>query len=101
MIQDKAQSVVARFSCLPVGMAQNSALQVIYKSCNAVLDHPDGSDFEQTPKRSFMILHLLAWTSREAVVRGVAPLGKDSPCQYRAASQANGKGKNCVPARRA
>ncbi len=49
MIQDKAQS------------AENG--QVLFKGCNAVLDHLASS----------------LRASREAAVRGVAPLGKDAP----------------------
>ena len=52
MIQDKAQSAV------------NGV--VLYEGCNAVLDHPGGS----------------LRASREAVVRGVAPLGKDTPLTF-------------------
>ncbi|RLA35394.1 MAG: hypothetical protein DRR11_00305 [Gammaproteobacteria bacterium] len=67
------------------GAEHDLARRVLYKGCNAVLDYPGGS----------------LRASREALVRGVAPLGKDTPCQYRAACQASGKGKNCDPARRA
>ena len=49
MIQDKAQS------------AENG--RVLFKGCNAVLDHPGGS----------------LRASREAVVRCVAPFGKGIP----------------------
>ena len=55
MIQDKAQS------------AGNG--KVLFKGCNAVLDH----------------LACSLRASREAVVRGVAPLGKDSPLPARRA----------------
>jgi len=55
MIQDKAQS------------AENGS--VLFKGCNAVLDHPGVS----------------LRASREAVVRGVAPLGKDMPFPARRA----------------
>ncbi len=54
MIQDKARS------------AGNG--RVLFKGCNAVLDH----------------LAYSLRASREAVVRGVAPLGKDSPSRDRA-----------------
>ena len=55
MIQDKAQS------------AGNG--RVLFKGCNAVLDH----------------LACSLRASREAVVRGVAPLGKDAPLPARRA----------------
>ncbi len=42
------------------------ARHVLYKGCNAVLDHPGDS----------------LRASREAVVRGVAPLGKDAPLTF-------------------
>ncbi|MFQ6004360.1 MAG: hypothetical protein ACE5OQ_02560 [Woeseia sp.] len=44
---------------------------VLFKVCNAVLDHPGGS----------------LWASREAVVRCVAPLGKGMPFPARRASR--------------
>ncbi len=55
MIQDKAQS------------AGNG--RVLFKGCNAVLDHLDSS----------------LRASREAVVRGVAPPGKGAPLAVRCA----------------
>ncbi len=55
MIQGKAQS------------AENG--RVLFKGCDAVLDHPGGS----------------LRASREAVVRGVAPLGKGLPFPARRA----------------
>jgi len=55
MIQDKAQS------------AENG--RVLFKGCNAVLDH----------------LACSLRASREAVVRGVTPLGKDTPLPARRA----------------
>jgi len=55
MIQDKARST------------END--RVLFKGCNAVLDHSGGS----------------LRASREAVVRGVAPLGKGLPFQARRA----------------
>jgi len=55
MIQDKAQS------------AKNG--RVLFKDCNAVLNHLDSS----------------LRASREAVVRGVAPLGKDASLPARRA----------------
>ena len=55
VIQDKAQSV------------ENG--RVLFKGCNAELDHLGGS----------------LRASREAVVRGVAPLGKDMPFPARRA----------------
>ncbi len=57
MIQDKAQS------------AENG--RVLFKGCNAVLDNLGGS----------------LRASREAVVRFVAPLGKDMPFPARRASR--------------
>ncbi len=57
MIQDKAQS------------AGNG--RVLFKGCNAVLDHPGGS----------------LRASREGVVRCVAPLGKGMPFPARRASR--------------
>ncbi len=41
----------------------------LFEGCNAVLDHLASS----------------LWASREAVVRGVAPLGKDAPLPARRA----------------
>ncbi len=35
--------------------------------------------FERTVQQSIAVLRLLGGASREAVVRGVAPLGKDTP----------------------
>jgi len=60
------------------------ARHVLYKGCNAVLDHPGDS----------------LRASREAIVRGVAPLGKDAPTQYRVACYTHGNGENRDPARR-
>jgi len=57
MIQDKAQS------------AENG--RILFKDCNAVLDHLGGS----------------LRASREAVVRFVAPLGKGMPFPARRASR--------------
>ncbi len=71
MIQDKAQSAVN-------GMSFTRAV---------------------TPYWIIRVASLRA--SREAVVRGVAPLGKDAPTQYRTACYTNGNGENRDPARRA
>ncbi len=57
MVQDKAQS------------AENG--RILFKDCNAVLDHPGGS----------------LRADREVVVRRVAPLGKDLPFPARRASR--------------
>ena len=59
MIRDKAQS------------AENG--RVLFKGCNAVLDHMGGS----------------LRASREALVRFVAPLGKDAPFLARRASRSS------------
>ena len=59
--------------------------RVLFEGCNAVLDHLDSS----------------LRASREAVARYVAPLGKDSPTQYRTVCCTNGYGENRDPARRA
>jgi hypothetical protein len=67
------------------GTEHDLARRVLYKGCNAVLDHSGGS----------------LRASREAVVRVVAPLGKDTPCQYRAMCRTNDSGENRDPARRA
>ncbi len=67
------------------GTRHEFARRVLFKGCNAVLDHPGDS----------------LRASREALVRGVAPLGKDSPTQYRTACYTNGNGENRDPARRA
>jgi len=67
------------------GKEHDLARLVLFKGCNAVLGHPGGS----------------LRASREAAVRGVAPLGKDSPCRDRAVCRANGNGENHDPARRA
>ena len=61
------------------------ARRVLFKGCNAVLDHPGGS----------------LRASRAAVVRGVAPLGKDAPCRNRVVCCTKGNGENHDPARRA
>jgi len=67
------------------GTEHNLARRVLCKGCNAILDYPGGS----------------LRASREAIVRGVAPLGKDTPTQYRTACYTNGNGENRDPARRA
>ena len=41
--------------------------------------------FERTVQQSFAVLRLLGGASLEAVVRGVAPLGKDAPLLARRA----------------
>ncbi len=48
------------------GTEHDLARRVLFKGCNAVLDHPGGS----------------LRASREAIVRGVAPLGKDAPLTF-------------------
>jgi hypothetical protein len=48
------------------GKEHDLARPVLFKGCNAVLERPGGS----------------LWASREAVVRGVAPLGKDAPLTF-------------------
>jgi len=49
------------------GTEHDLARRVLCKGCNAVLDHPGGS----------------LRASREALVRGVAPLGKDAPLTFK------------------
>ena len=52
------------FAC-QFGKEHDLARLVLFKDCNAVLGRPGGS----------------LRASRETIVRGVAPLGKDWPCQ--------------------
>jgi hypothetical protein len=67
------------------GKEHDLARPILFKGCNAVLEHPGGS----------------LRASRETIVRGVAPLGKDWPCQDCAVCRANDNGENHDPARRA
>ena len=46
---------------------------------------PVAPHFERTVQQSFAVVRLLGGASREAVVRGVAPLGKDTPLPARRA----------------
>jgi len=71
MIQDKAQSA---------GNGESFSRTATPYWIIRVAPH-----FERTEQQSFAVLRLLGGASREAVVCGVAPLGKDAPLPARRA----------------
>ena len=88
MIQDKAQSVVARFSCLPVGIAQNTTwLGMSFTRAATLYWIIQVTPFGRIVKPSSAVLRLLARTRRPNIVRRAIPMEtvrivtpRDAPC---------------------
>jgi len=75
MIQDKAQSAVARFSCLPVSMAQNTTwLGVSFARAATPYWIIRVAPFGRVVKRSSAVLRPLARTRRTDIVRRAEPM---------------------------
>jgi len=84
MIQDKAQSAVALFSCLPVSMAQNTTwLGMSFTRAATPYWIIRVAPFGRVVKRSSAVLRLLARTRRANIVqraRSVARVRSNLPC---------------------
>ena len=77
MIQDKAQSAVARFSCLPVGIAQNmNWLGMSFTRAATPYWIIRVAPFGRVVKRSSAVLRPLARTRRANIVQRAKPVAR-------------------------